>query len=216
MRLRSLATPPWRGPPEAANPEHVACAGTDVAEWSVSLRRVGAAVPAPWLSALLSRPAAWLPAASAPSAVSGRTTSPQRWSALVFSGLLSACGARAGARTRALAFDLAAAVAGMPVRGPVPRRDFGPEVAKSAWVRHLLRGARPGEAAAACLLALEGSGALLGTPAMVEQARWRLGPGVEVTDAQAVATAVAEVVWRCGEDASALLAAVAQAAAPRG
>jgi hypothetical protein len=36
---------------------------------------------------------------------------------------------------------------------------------------------------------------------------------VETTDAQAVATAVAEVVWRCGEDAAALLAAVAAEAA---
>ncbi|HET9595779.1 MAG TPA: hypothetical protein VFP65_09375 [Anaeromyxobacteraceae bacterium] len=168
-----------------------------------------AAVPAPWLAALLIRPGTWLPATSAPSPVSGRTTSPQRWAVLVFTGLLAACGARPGVRARALAFDLAAAVAGMPVRGRVSRRHVAPEVAKSASVRQLLRRACPGEAAAACLLALEASGALVGTPAMVEQARWRLGPGAEATDAQAVATAVAEVVWRCGEDAAALLSAIA-------
>jgi hypothetical protein len=176
---------------------------------AASLHRTGARVPAPWLAGLLEPPHGWLPAAGAPDPISGRPTTPHRFALTVFQGLLAACGARTGARARAVAYDLAAAVAPVGVRGAVARRPVPDAVEKSAWVRALQRGARAGEAAAACLVALEGCGALLRTPAMVEQARWRLGPGFEVSDAQAIATAVADVVWRSEEDAGALLRAVA-------
>jgi hypothetical protein len=186
---------------------------------SQRLRALGAVVPVAWLGGLLDpeRSLAWLPRPAAPSPIDGRPTSPRRWALSVFHGLVASCGGRSdSARGRALVFDLADRVAAAGVLGRVARRPVPEDVQKSLWVRELLAGARPGEHAAACLLALEASGALLRTPAMVEQARWRLGPGVEATDAQAIGSAVADVVWHCHEDAGALLRAVAKQAARGG
>ncbi len=176
------------------------------------LHAIGATVPSVWLRRLLGGPGAprWLLDPAGVSPVSGKRTSQQAWALLVFHGLLSACGARvASTRGRALVFDLAAAAVPMAVRGRTTRRPVSDAVQKAIWVRGLLGKGRPGDDAAACLLALESCGALAETPAMVEQARWRQGPGAEITDAQAIGLLVAEVLWQCHEDAGALLRAVA-------
>jgi hypothetical protein len=197
----------------AAAPHLPSAAGHAAAErLAARLATVHARVPQVWLAHLLdgARASRWLPVPGSASPTTGRATTPPQWAVLVFHGLLRACGGRAAsARGRALAFDLAAAVVPLAVRGTVAARAVPEEVQRSRWARELLRGARPAEAAQACLLALEATGALLATPAMVEQARWRLGPGAQATDAQAIASVVAEVVYRCHEDAGALLAAVA-------
>lgn len=179
------------------------------------LRAVGADVPAPWLRRLLERadgPPRWSLPPAGVSPISGKPTSAQAWALLVFHGLLSACGGRvASASGWALLLDLGEAVAPVAVRGPVARRRVSEEVQKALWARELLGRARwrTGEDAAALLLALESCGALSETPAMVEQARWRQGPGSQATDAQAIGALVAEVLWHCHEDAAALLREIA-------
>jgi hypothetical protein len=176
------------------------------------VRALGAAVPEPWLRGLLEPASAarWLRLVGAVSPTSGRATSPHAWGVLVFHGLLAACGGRAhGPSGKALAFDLAAHVAPGAVQGALARPGVSPAAQRALWAREILVRARPGEASAACLLALEACGALAETPAMLEEARWRLGPGAEATDAMAIAALVAEFVWHCHDDAGALLRGVA-------
>ncbi len=173
---------------------------------------IGAAVPTLWLRRLLAERGSprWLPKPAGVGPLCGRPVSAQAWSLLVFRGLLSACGGRvASARGRALVFDLAAAAVPVPIRGALARRPVPEELHKAMWARQQLRGSWPGEDAAACLFALESCGALAETPEMVEQARWRLGPGVDATDAQAIGSLVADVLWHCREDAQALLREIA-------
>jgi hypothetical protein len=181
-------------------------------EVEARLAALGAHVPLLWLGRLLLPPRAarWLTRPGDPSPVTGRSTTPQDWALQVFQGLVVACGGRTDTnRARATLFDLAARVLPMAVRGPVARREVSDAAQRSLWVRRLLARCRPGECAAACLLALEACGALVETPAMLDEARFRLGPGAEATDAQAIGSLVADVVWHCHEDAGPLLREVA-------
>ena len=191
--------------------EHGAPLSTE--ELTSRLRAIGAEVPTMWLRGLLQgAPPRWCLQPAGVSPLSGKPMSAQAWALLVFHGLVAACGGRvARARGRALVFDLAAAVVPMAVRGPVASRRVHDVLQRAIWAREMLRKARsrPGDDAAACLLALETCGALADTPAMVEQARWREGPGSEATDAQAIGALVAEVLWHCHEDAEALLREIA-------
>jgi hypothetical protein len=186
-------------------------------DFRAALAGVGAEVPERWLERVLEQRARWLLPAGSVHPLTGRPISPHAWALLVFQGLIATCGGRAATvRGRALAYDLASAVTPIPVRGTVAARAVSAPVQKSIWVRELLAGARARDGAAACLLALESSGALVQTPAAVEQARWRLGPGAEVTDAQAIGSLVADVLWHCNEDPVALLRELARRAAADG
>lgn len=190
-------------------------------ELATRLRQIGADVPRVWLERLLQGAGEprWLPKPTGVSPLSGRPVSAQSWALLVFNGLVSACGGRvASARGRALVFDLAATAVPMAVRGAVATGHVSDALQRAIWAREQLRKARvrPGDDAAACLLALETCGALAETPALVEEARWRQGPGSDATDAQAIGALVADVLWHCHEDAGALLRSVAERSKARG
>src|SRR5690349_20848045 len=125
-------------------------------DFRVALAAVGADVPASWLIALLRHGARWLLEPGSPSPVTGRPISPHAWALLVFQGLVATRGGRAASiRGRALAFDLAAAVTPIAVRGTVARRAVSAPVQKALWVNERLAGMRSRDGAAACLLALE-------------------------------------------------------------
>jgi len=176
---------------------------------------LGAEVPDDWLFRIMRRRSQWLLEPGSLNPLTGKPIWPHVWALLVFHGLVATCGGRTSSvRGRALVFDMATAVTPITVRGTMARRRVSEPVQKSIWVRDLLGKARPRDGAAACLLALESCGALAQTPAVVEQARWRLGPGAEVTDAQAIGSLVADVLWHCNEDPAALLRDLARRSLP--